>query len=102
MRKNSCIGWGNYLLLFLRRDRYNYPRFNDMARVDQSARPDRITTTDTASWQSECMVWAKNGEIFEVHGVRHQHLPFFQELSAAYKLKFRFSMADSCITFLPE
>ena len=73
-----------------------------MARADKIIRAEKITTTDTASWQSECLEWAKNRQAFEVHGVRQAHLTFCQELSAAYNLKYRYSMADSSITFLPE
>jgi len=73
-----------------------------MARVNTSNQANRVTTTTTASWQCECLAWAKNREPFEVRGIRHRHLLFFQELSAAYKLKFQYSMGESAMTFEPN
>lgn len=42
------------------------------------------TTTTAEGWQQQCWAWARNGELFEVMGVRANHLAFCKELCAAY------------------
>lgn len=46
------------------------------------------TTTRTKGWQIDCWNWARANKPFQLYGVRNQHLPFCEALSAACHCQF--------------
>ncbi|HEU5395602.1 MAG TPA: hypothetical protein VFV81_00445 [Verrucomicrobiae bacterium] len=62
------------------------------------------TTTRTPGWQADCLNWASAHAPFELHGVKHEHLPFCQALSDSCHCRYhsRTFRDESVAVFEPD